>query len=223
MPVVYVMYPPFLKRFEKDFQIFNKHNFLVHVRRFMGWYKNKYYPDAYTEKERQFIAKYCDDATIKYMLNNYPLLNRLSYSGMDFIVVDSVGNVGYDSDCFPSRSKYRCILGNILQENIKLLLEPGLYPGEKEGTVDGVSNLLELSYRQLESNNVISFARQGGVYHNANGVFYKNLNKNFNNSRIRAKYYFPSRNMKDEYYKFRYLGIRRYLRCLIRQMKRYLI
>lgn len=123
VPVVYVMYPPFLKRFEKDFEIFNKHNFLLHVRRFMGWYKNKCHLDAYTEEERQFIAKYCDDATIKYMLNNYPLLNKLSYSGMDFIVVDNVSNVGYDSDYFPLYSKYRCIFGNILQEdNLQILL-----------------------------------------------------------------------------------------------------
>lgn len=224
VPVVYVMYPPFLKRFEKDFEIFNKYNFLVHVRRFMGWYKNKCYPDAYIEEERQFIAKYCDDATIKYMLNNYPLLNKLSYSGMDFIVVDNVGNVGYDSDYFPLYSKYRCIFGNILQEdNLQILLEPGLYPGEMEGTVDGVSNLMELGYRQLEKNNVMSFARQGGVYHTNNGVVYENMNKDFNDSRIRAEYYFPVRGIKDEYFIFRYLGIKKYSRCLIKQAKQYSI
>lgn len=223
VPVVYVMYPPFLKRFEKDFEIFNKHNFLIHVRRFAGWYKNKFYPDAYTEEERQFVAKYCDDATIKYMLNNYPLLNKLSYSGMDFIVVDNVGNVGYDSDYFPLYSKYRCIFGNILQEdNLQLLLEPGLYPGEVEGTVDGVSNLLELGYRQLEKNNVISFARQGGVYHTNNSVVYENMNKDFNDSRIRAEYYFPARGIKDEYFRFRYMGSRKYLRCLIKQARNHL-
>jgi len=224
VPVVYVMYPPFLKRFEKDFEIFNKHNFLIHVRRFMGWYKNKCYPDAYTEEERKFIAKYCDDATIKYMLNNYPLLNKMSYSGMDFIVVDNVGNVGYDSDYFPFYSKYRCIFGNILQEdNLQILLKPGLYPGEMEGTVDGVSNLLELGYRQLESNNVISFARQGGVYHTDKGVFYKNMNKDFNDSQIRAEYYFPSRNIRDEYFKLKYLGLIKYSRCLIKQARKYLV
>ncbi|MBA7515285.1 hypothetical protein ES705_07324 [subsurface metagenome] len=220
VPIVYVMYPPFLKRFEKDFEIFNKHNFVVHVRRFMGEYKNKCYPDAYTEEERQFVAKYCDDATIKYMLNNYPLLNKLSYSGMDFIVVDNVGNVGYDSDYFPLYSKYRCIFGNILQEdNLQILLEPGLYPGEMEGTVDGVSNLLELGYHQLEANNVMSFARQGGVYHTNNGVVYENMNKDFDDSRIRAEYYFPARGIKDEYFRFRYLGIRKYSRCLIKQVR----
>ena len=220
VPIVYVMYPPFLKRFEKDFEIFNKHNFVVHVRRFMGLYKNKYYPEAYTEEERQFIARYCDDATIKYMLNNYPILDKLSYSGMDFIVVDNVGNVGYDSDYFPLYSKYRCIFGNILQEdNLRLLLEPSLYPGEKEGTVDGVSNLLELGYRQLERNNVISFARQGGVYHTNDGVVYKNMNKDFDNSRVRAEYYFPARGVKDRYFIFRYLGIRRYMKYLIKLVR----
>ncbi|MFC1934583.1 GDSL-type esterase/lipase family protein [Chloroflexota bacterium] len=224
VPVVYVMYPPFLERFERDFDVFNEHNFLVHVRRFRGWYKNKYYPDAYTEEERQFIAKYCDDATIKYMLNNYPLINKLSYSGMDFMVVDNIGNVGYDSDYFPIYSKYGYnLLGNIVKDNLKLLLEPDSYPGEMEGTVDGVSNLLELNYRQLEKNNVISFARQGGVYHTDKGVFYKNMSKDFNDSRIRAEYYFPARGIKDEYFIFRYLGIRKYSRCLIKKVRKYLI
>jgi hypothetical protein len=194
------------------------------VRRFRGWYKNKFYPDAYTEEERQFVAKYCDDATIKYMLNDYPLMNKLSYSGMDFIVVDNVGNVGYDSDYFPVYSKYGYnILGNIHKDNLKLLLEPGLYPGEMEGTVDGVSNLLEMDYRQLEKNNVISFARQGGVYHTDKGVAYKNMSKDFNDSRIRAEYYFPARGIKDEYFRFRYLGIRKYSRCLVKQSRQYLI
>lgn len=89
--------------------------------------------------------------------------------------------------------------------------------------MDGVSNLLELGYRQLEKNNVISFAQQGGVYHTNNGVFYKNMNKDFNDSRIRAEYYFPARNIKDEYFIFRYLGIRKYLRRSIKRVRHYLI
>ncbi len=70
VPVIYVMYPPLLEQFEDDFQFFDTHNFLVHVRRFRGMYEGKAYPEAYTDEERQFIAKYCDDATIKYMLFN---------------------------------------------------------------------------------------------------------------------------------------------------------
>ena len=115
-PVVYVMYPPFLKRFEGDFEAFDREGFLVHVRRFRGYYKGKRYPQAYSDDERRFIARYCDAATIKYMLNERDVRGKPSYSGMHFLVVDCTGNVGYDSDIFVPYTKYRAILGNVLQD-----------------------------------------------------------------------------------------------------------
>lgn len=205
VPIVYVMWPPFLKRFEKDFKIFDKHNFLVHVRRFFGIYRGKIYPEAYTDEERKFIARYCDDATIKYMLNEKPVFNRQTYSGFHFFIVDCTGNIGFDSDCFDFYTKYRTIFGNIIQNNkLKIPLEPLSYPeGYVQGTVDGVSNYIETGYSQLENNNVISFAKQGGVYRTKEGnIFYKNMYNDFNDSRIRAKYYFPPRNFQDRYYIF---------------------
>ena len=207
-PVVYVMWPPHLKRFEADFEIFDKHRFVVHVRRFQGLYKGKLYPGAYSDEERKFIARYCDAGTIKYMLNQKPVLNRLTYSGFHFFIVDSTGNIGFDSNCFQMHTKYRTIFGNILQSH-KLLfpLEPQPYPlGHIEGTVDGVSNLVEAGYHQLEDNNVLSFARQGGVYHVENGVNYAYKNVDFNNGQTRAKFYFPPRSWKDELALVNYLG-----------------
>lgn len=228
-PVIYVMWPPQMKRFESDFKVFNEHNFLVHVRRFEGTYKGKQYPRAYTEEERQFIARYCDDATIIYMLNEKPAFDKHTYSGFHFFIVDCVGNIGYDSDCFSLHTKYRTIFGNIIQhETLNIPLEPTPYPrGYTEGTVDGVSNYLELGYQQLEGNNVLSFAKQGGVYKTPNGVFYKNLNKNFNDSRIRAEYYFPCRNIKDLLIKIKYWGIKNYGLCMLRtwyhRLKKFII
>ncbi len=202
-PIIYVMWPGQMNRFESDFEMFNKHNFLVHVRRFAGNFKGKTYPKAYTDEERRFIAKYCDDATIKYMLNNKPVFNRQTYSGFHFFVVDCTGNIGYDSDCFKFQSKYRTIFGNIIQDNyLDMPLEPPTYPIHcTEGTVDGVSNYLETGYSQLENNNVISFAKQGGVYHDSNKVIYKHMHTDFNNPKIRAEYYFPNRNFKDRIFK----------------------
>ena len=201
VPIVYVMYPPFLKRFESDIAVFSgQYNFVVHVRRFQGIYKGKEYPYAYTDEERRLIAKYSDDGMIKYMLNQQHNTGDLTYSGLHFFVVDNVGNVGYDSNVFEPYTKYRCIFGNILQGNFRPLFEPGPYPGWREGTVDGVANLVEAGYHELEGNNVLSFARQGGVYHTDNGVFYKNLHTDFTDSRIRAEYNFPPRNAKDAYF-----------------------
>ncbi len=227
VPIVYVMWSPHLRRFESDFKVFNDHNFLVHIRRFKGIYKGKYYPKSYTDEERQFIARYCDDATIKYMLNEDQniIFDRKTYSGFHFFIVDCTGNIGYDSNCFSIYTKYRTIFGNVLQPHtLKFPPEPTQYPkGYTQRTVDGVSNYLELGYHQLEGNNVLAFAKQGGVYHTENGVFYSNINKDFKNSQIRSKYYFPPRGIKDEYFIFKYLGTRKFMKFLIKQVRQYLI
>lgn len=226
-PVVYVLYPPFLKRLESDITVFSEHNFVVHIRRFQGIYKGKNYPYAYTDEERQLVAKYFDDASLKYMLNQKHVYGGIkygmSYTGMHFFIVDNAGNVGYDSNSFEPYTKERCIFGNIFQNNFKPLLEPGIYPAKRVGTVDGVANLLELNYKELEGNHILSFSRQGGVYRTDKGIFYKNMTKDFSDSRTRAEYYFPARGIKDEYFKFRYLGIKKYSRCLIKQERQHLI
>lgn len=212
-PIVYVMWPPQMKRFESDFEFFDRHDFLVHIRRFTGKFKGKHYPESYTEEERRLVARYADDATIKYMLNNKPLFDRRTYSGQHFFVVDCTGNVGLDSDCFHMRTKYRTLIGNVIQSlYFKPKLKPSLYPPHcQEGTVDGVSNYLESGLHQLENNNVLHFARQGGVYHSEDGVVYENQNLDFDNPLIRAEYFFPSRNFKDELAKIRTLPLRHYL------------
>lgn len=186
-PVVFVMWPPFIDKFEEWFKIFDEHNFLVHVRRFRGWYNGKFYPKAYTEEERQFIARYCDDATIKYMLNDFNVNLRgwLSYQGMYYILVDYHGDVYTSPD---SREKH---LGNIFKGDVKLFTEPQPYGLDWNGSVNGMASLLELNYRELEDNFVMSFARQGGVYHTEIGVHYKNMNTDFNDPKIRRTYNFP--------------------------------
>jgi len=202
--IVYVAYPLVLDRMESDIAFFGKHGFVVHVRRFQGVFRGKKYPYVYSNKERQLIAKYMDDGSIKYMLNQQISSGELTYSGFNFFVVDNVGNVGYDSNLFPLYSKYRCIFGNVHQNNFKPLFFPGKYPKGYEGTVDGVANLCKAKYKELEGNNVLSFAKQGGVYKDDEGtVHYKHLNTDFNNSQIRAEYNFPCRNFKDFYFKIK--------------------
>lgn len=202
VPVVYVMWPPFFERFEEDFEFFNRHKFLVHMRRFQGFYRRRKYPQAYTEKERRFMARYMDDATIKYMLSFEPSFGKLTWSGMDFFILDSKGNVGYCDDLRPDR---HC-LGNVFRD-FKPFTEPRPFPKHfvSDTTVDGVANFLELNYEQLDKrNNVMFFARQGGVYRTADGVFYKNMNINLDDPRVRTEYRFPPRNLRDCYYIFRY-------------------
>jgi lysophospholipase L1-like esterase/MoaA/NifB/PqqE/SkfB family radical SAM enzyme len=188
-PVIFVMWPPLLKDFERYFEVFNKHNFLIHVRRFRGWYDGKFYPRAYTDAQRKFIAKYCDDATIKYMLNDLELDNglkrKLSYQGMFYVLVNEKGDIWTSPD-----SKDKC-LGNIFKENVRLFTEPQPYGETWNGSVNGIASFLEFDLHELEGNFVLSFAKQGGVYHTGNSVYYKNMYTNFNDTKILRDFNFP--------------------------------
>lgn len=201
VPIVYVAYPPYLKHFEEDIKFFGNHGFVVHVRRFIGKYKGKIYPNAYSEKELLLIAKYSDTGTIRFMLNQRINKGWLTFSGLHFFVIDNAGNVGYDVDAFQPYTWERGIFGNIHTGNFRPALEPSAYPGLREGTVDGVANLVNAGYKELENNNVLSFAKQGGVYKKDNGVIhYEHSNTDFSDPRLRGHYGFPPRNVKDWIY-----------------------
>lgn len=215
-PVVYVTWPGQLDRFESDLATFHELGFVVHARPFKGRYREKVYPEGYTDDERRFIAKYCDDATIRYMLNKKPVLDRRTYSGFHFFIVDCAGNIGMDSDCFRVGTKYRTLYGNIsASHSLRFPTLPPQYPiGCTQATVDGVSNYIETGYRQLESNNVLHYAAQGGVFKREHGeVVYSNWKQDFTDSRVRADYCFPPRGLKDRFYLLKHLGLRGCVKC----------
>ena len=191
-PVVLVAHPPVLPKLQFYIEFFSKHNFLVHIRRFRGWYEGKYYPAAYTEEERRLVAKYCDDATIKYMLNesNIDLRGKLSFEGMYYVLVDENGDVWTSPD---SKNKY---LGNVFKGNVRLYTEPQPYSVRWNGSVNGVADLLETGYEELDNNFVASFAQQGGVYKTELGVHYKNVSTDFSDMKVRQKYGFPDGDCK---------------------------
>lgn len=188
VPVILVSYPPILKDLEYYVNFFSQQNFLVHVRRFRGWYKGKYYPNSFTDEQRCLIAKYCDDATIKYMLNESSknLTGKLTYEGMFYLLMDENGDI-YDSP--DSKSDY---LGNVFDGTVQLYTEPHPYKLNWNGSVNGIAALLETEYEELTDNFVFSFAKQGGVYRTKNGIYYKNLNTDFTDPKIRREYGFPN-------------------------------
>ena len=169
-PIVFVMYPPLMKDFPGYFREFNKHHFLFHIRRFRATYQEKSYPEAYTEEERQFIARYMDSASIKYMLSNVQMEGKLSYAGMFYMLVTNQGDIALCPDYHNDYQR-----GNILEGYINLDLEPHPLPQIKDGTADGVASLVELNYHELEGNHILAFAKQGGVYHTDQGVNYSHL------------------------------------------------
>ncbi|AUX10535.1 hypothetical protein AArcSl_2924 [Halalkaliarchaeum desulfuricum] len=211
-PVIYVMYPPQIDVFKDHFERFDERNILVHVRPYQG----EGYPNAYTDHQRKQIARYTDTATIRYVLNRKPPFDRHTYAGLHFYIVDAAGNIGYDSNSFQWHTRYRTMYGNLIQYNsLDLPTIPPKYPkGDYPKTVDGVSNLLEVDYKQLEGNNVLSYAEQGGVYRTEDGVVYENMEKDFQDSSVRAQYYFPSRNVRDAFHKFWLFGIKNSLKYI---------
>ncbi|MFC1906252.1 GDSL-type esterase/lipase family protein [Chloroflexota bacterium] len=185
-PVIYVMYPPQMKDFEHYFSIFNKYNFLIHVRMFEGKYKGKTYPRAYTEQERQFIAKYADSGTIKYMLNRPNLYSGYSYHGVYYFFVTSEGEVG--TEYYGGQR-----LGNILKGTMELNVEPQRVLQSPERSVTDISSMIKTGYHEFEGNYVISYANQGGIYHTEDGVHYPHLHTDFSSKNIRREYNFPTK------------------------------
>lgn len=188
VPVVYVVYPDYVPRFLDDVNFFRKHGFVLHVRRFRGKYKGKRYPESYTPTERDMICRYCDDGTIKYMMNPPSFHNKLTFAGAHFFVVANTGEVGYDSDAFQKGSKHFGMLGNILDGTFEPKMSVTGYPGTRVGTVDGIANMVDTSYKPLYGNNVLNFARQGGVYCDGGSVVYGNENVNFRDPGVLRKY-----------------------------------
>ncbi|WP_160298091.1 radical SAM protein [Halorubrum saccharovorum] len=203
-PVIYVMYPPQIDVFEEHFNKFDERDILVHVRPYQG----EGYPAAYTDEQRRQIAQYMDKATIRYVLNRKPPFDRHTYAGLHFYIADAAGNIGYDSNSFQWQTRFRTKYGNLIQYNsLEFPTVPPKYPkGDYPKTVDGVSNLLEVNYKQLEGNNVLSYAEQGGVYRTEDGVIYENKERDFQDSSVRAQYYFPSRNVWDAIQKYQLFG-----------------
>lgn len=183
VPIVYVAYPEQTANFESYFRVFDQHNFFVHIRRFRGRYKNKFYPEAYTEAERRLVARYMDEISLKMMLSNYKSVGRLSYSGCFYIVVNNDGDVGASPE-FPEYGKR----GNILSNDVRLDRSPQPYPGDiSEGAVDGVSTFLDLGLKELKGNHIWSYATQGGVKVADGKIYYPFRNTDFSDPRVRKQ------------------------------------
>ena len=187
-PVVYVMYPQQMGAFEHYFRILDKNSFFVHVRRFKGKYRNETYPEAYTERERRFVARYMDNLSLKYMLADVNWHGKLSYAGMYYFVVGNNGDVGASAEHWDFEDR-----GNILRGDVRIDWEPLPFGGTAEGSVDGTAAILEVGLKELTDNHVWTFAQQGGVFRTDKGIHYPHLHTDFSDPKVREKYNFGSR------------------------------
>lgn len=198
-PVVYVMYPEQVPDFASHFAIFDRHGFLMHVRRFRGQYKNRAYPEAYTEAERQLVARYMDSTSLRMMLSNYRSVGRLSYSGLFYVVVNNDGDLGTSPE-FPEFGTR----GNVVQKTARLDRSPEPYPGDiSEGAVDGVATFLDLGLRELEGNHIWSYALQGDIEVAHGKIRYPFADADFTDPCFRRKHNFGDR-YSNMYYSLRH-------------------
>jgi len=164
--VVYVMYPPQIDEFmERYMPVFRSCGYVVHVRAFRGLYRAKKYPGAYTELEWIKTARYMDMANLKYQMGEVSGLGRLSMLGVSHILVDNFGKIEM-CDSYVGDRHY----GNLWDEKIHLDVEPKHFPGLVPlAAVDDIADYVELSYNDLTGNNILSYARQGGVFKKGTG------------------------------------------------------
>ena len=183
-----MMWPEQMQAFEQYFRILDKNGFFVHVRRFKGEYQNRHFPQAYTEQERRFVARYMDDISVKYMLADVNWHGELSYAGMYYFVVSNNGDVGSSPEHWDFGTR-----GNILEGNVRIDGEPQPFLGTAEGSVDGTAAILKVGLKELTGNHVWTFAQQGGVCRTNKGIHYPHLHTDFGDPRVREKYHFGSR------------------------------
>ena len=180
--VVYVMYPPQIDAFEPEYMPKLRDNgYVVHIRAFRGLHRGRKYPGAYSLDEWKKTAKYMDRANLRYQLGEVSGLGRLTCIGMTHILVDNTGKIEM-CDSYVGDRAY----GNIFDQRLNLDLEPKPFPGLVPlAAVDDIADYVELEYKDLTGNNVLNYARQGGVYKKANGeIIYPFENTDFSDKGI---------------------------------------
>ena len=185
IPVVYVMWPPQINKFERDFfPFFQKHKILVHVRRFRGQYNRKHYPESYGWDEIKTMAKYMDDMTIRYMLCDLISSGKESFAGMSYLGVSNNGELWVCPD-WPG---HELNMGNIINGTARLPLTPIVLGGHfSDGTTDGIANLLETGMDELDDNHILSYCRQLGFEFDGIYIKYPNYHTDFDDPDVQER------------------------------------
>jgi len=221
-PIVYVAHPKYFDEWQADIEFFERHNFVVHLRRFQGDFLGKKYPAAYDMIERSTFVRFTDFGSAKFMLNGRNNNGDITFSGYDFFIVDNAGNVGFDSNAFAERSLNRSRLGNILTGSFRPMPCPSHYPGGFASTVDETANIYENEYRQLRNNNLFSFMEQGGVLKRSNSITYGNRNIDLTKAQNRSKLLLtPQTTIDHLFYIFGKQGTRNKIRGYKQQVRNY--
>lgn len=91
--VSYVMYPPLLKRFEKDYEFLKSWDIKIEPKKYRGKFNGKNYPSAYTKNEMKLLRKYMTKERKKLLDMNFNLKGRKCLTGKNSIVINQEGQI----------------------------------------------------------------------------------------------------------------------------------
>ncbi len=93
--VVYVTYPELLDRIEEDIKMLKGEGIqFINLKIFRGYFKSKFYPKAYSNEERELIARFAlDKNEIDIMEKSHSFFGKSCKAGYDFFVMDAAGDV----------------------------------------------------------------------------------------------------------------------------------
>ncbi len=136
--VMFIFYPPQIEQWKQYFPWFDEHNIRTYVRRFYGYYEHKLYPQAHTEKDKQFLKAMANHPwTIKYCVNMANPRGQTCYATVNKILVHSDGRVSNCADV-PLN-----IIGNLFDPDFKLPTEPVKCPYHICGGDHGLFHMID--------------------------------------------------------------------------------
>jgi MoaA/NifB/PqqE/SkfB family radical SAM enzyme len=93
--VVYVTYPDLFDQIETDIKMLKSEGVkIINLKVFRGYYKSKYYPEAYSESQRAIIAKHAlDKNEINILDQSLSYFGKKCDAGFDFFQMDPEGDV----------------------------------------------------------------------------------------------------------------------------------
>lgn len=91
--VTYVMYPPLVKRFERDYDFFISHGVEVEPRLYRGLYRLRKYPKSYNRNEKAIISKYIASPLGNLLASKPAFKGKICSAGRSSVVIHHDGKI----------------------------------------------------------------------------------------------------------------------------------
>lgn len=157
-PVNFVPWPPLLGMMEKIKKTVEAVGCQLTLQPFIGKFENRFYPQGYTEEEREYFKIFNDDCNLKTLnfkatKESDSTKGKLCRMGQNYVFIHPDGDA---SRCCRDHS---LLLGNIINDSVSLLEEPVACNAENcncwRCMLVGKENFWERNWGRPEINNLI--------------------------------------------------------------------